>query len=137
MRILAQMAYGDGPLGGFAGLPMVAEPKIPLAQFNHCIERLAFQTLTLGFLPFGPGLLRDRHVAQKAAPVEADRFLQAIPAAIAEQRLEPRQVRRDNARPERDRFAATDECIVAQNAAQPRQRLTQVLPRLGVEVRAP
>ena len=50
--------------------------------------------------PFGPGLFRDRDVGQQTVPVEADRCIQGIPAALREQRLEPRHVARDRARPQ-------------------------------------
>jgi hypothetical protein len=116
---------------------VVAGRKLLLAKLHHGIERQPFQALALGLDPFRPRLLWDGNLGQQSAPVEADRAVQGIPAAVGEQGLEARHVAREYARLEGNRFAAADERILAQNPAQPRQGLPQVLPRLGVEMRAP
>ena len=119
VRILAQTAHSYGPVGGVEGGLVVAGLELLLAELHHRIERQPFQALALGLDPFRPRLLRDRHFGQQMAPVEADRSVQGIPAAVREQRLEPRHVARDCARLEGNRFAGADERVLAQDTAQP------------------
>ena len=64
-------------------------------------------------------------------------MVQSIPAAIGKQRFESRHVGRDHARLERDRFATADEGFLTQYSPKPSESLAQVLPRLGLEMRAP
>ena len=106
VRILAQTADGYGPVGGAECGLVVASLKLLLAELHHGIERQPFQALALGIDPFRPRLLRDRDFGQQTAPVEADRSVQGIPAAVGEQRLEPRHVARDYARLEGNQFAS-------------------------------
>ena len=138
VRVLAQTADGYGPVGGAECLLVVASLKLLLAQLDHGIERQALPDAGAGqrairsrpppgsrFRPVdGPCRGRPRHSGRPRLP---------SPTSASNSR----HVARDHVGPERNRFAMADERIFAQHAAKPGEGLAQVLPSLGVEVRAP
>src|SRR5262245_11325280 len=137
MRILPNVTYAYRPLGSSERSFTMADLKLLLAQLDHGIQCQALEPLPLDVQPSTPALFRDRDVGQQTVPVEADRRIESIPTAVAEQRLEPRHVRRDCARSKRYCFAIGDQRPLAEDTAQSREGLAQILSRLGLEMRAP
>ena len=64
MRVLAQTADGYDPVGGAECELVLASLKLLVTEFDHGIERQAFQPLAFGGEPCGPGLLWDLDVGQ-------------------------------------------------------------------------
>ena len=112
--------------------------KLLLAELHHGIERQPFQPLPLAAEPFGPGFLGDVHIGEKTVLVEVDRPRRAksrLPSRIsASNRAASQSI---DAGRKRDFLAIADQDILAQHPAQPEQGLAQVLPGLGLEMRAP
>src|SRR5262249_45531002 len=92
MRVLTQIADRYCSVGGVERLLQLAGLKLLFAEFGHGIERQAFQPLALGTDPFGPSLLGDLDVSEQTTLVEAHSPHQGLPGAVAEPRLEPRDI---------------------------------------------
>ena len=136
--ILAQAVDRDRLVAGRES--QVVHPSLELeelAQPDHGIESETFQPQLLAWQPIGPRFLRHPYVGEEATFVEIGRSREQLPAAVPDQRLEPDRIAIDGADFQRHLFAVADHHVLSQSPAQPEQGLAQVLPRLGLEMRAP
>jgi hypothetical protein len=73
----------------------IARLEFMLANLDHGIERKSFQPLPSRVHPLGPGFLWNRSIGKQAPLVEFERLTESIPAAVANQRLELRDIASD------------------------------------------
>jgi hypothetical protein len=137
MGILAQVAERDCLAGGCQCSIGACRLQLEVAQPDQGVEGEAFQALPLAVEPIDPSLLRDTDVVEEAALVEPDSLGERGAIAFADQRLELDHIAVDCTSSKANLVAVTDKSILAQHLPQPEQGLAQVLPRLGLEMRAP
>ncbi len=138
MGIFAQVADRNCPASCCKGQIVPPRFVLEFAQPDHGIESKTFQPPLLPSDPFGPGRLRHAQIGKQWAFVEIGSGGERIAATLPDQSLEPSHIA-GNAPPGRQRhlLLVAVKHVLAQHSAQPEQGLAQVLPCLGIEMRAP